>query len=82
MSGSTGASDVVGGSTSEAAQASDLVAVQTSGTHVGTPSGAFGFFWNGAVLSFQAGIAFIATADLYAALNASPTASALLSWSD
>lgn len=82
MSGTSGAADIVGGSTSESAQASDLMSVETAGTHVGTPAAPFGFWWNGAMLSFQTGISFIATPDLYAALNAASIAVSLITWSN
>jgi len=82
MSGSIGAVDIAGGDTSDSATAVSLEAVQTPSTHVGTAGGPLGFFWNGCVLQFQTGIPFIATPDLYAALNASPTAAALITWSD
>ena len=82
MSGAIGATDIVNGDLSDGAAASDLVAVQTASTHVGTPSAPILFFWNGCMLQLPTGVAFIATADLYAALNSSSTASPLISWSD
>jgi hypothetical protein len=82
MSGSIGADVVTGGSTSDQAGIATVEAIQTSGTHAGTPAGPFGFFWLGSMLSFQTGVPFIATPDLYAALNASTTASELITWGD
>jgi len=82
MSGSIGADVVVGGDTSDAAGITTLEAVQEASTHVGAFSQPIGFFFNGSMLQYQTNVPFIATSDLYAAINASSTASALVTWSD
>lgn len=76
----SGAVDVAAGNTSDQATSAALIAVETASTHVGTPTASFGFFFQGQSMFFPYNIPFIATPDLYAALNASSTAAALITW--
>lgn len=83
MSGSSGTTIVMpGDNTIDVGTLANVEAVQTAGTHVGTPNISFPFAFNGATLNFLANEPFIADAKLYAALNASATATANITWSN
>jgi hypothetical protein len=53
--------------------------VQTANTHVGTPTSPFSTVYNGAVIQYPVGIAFIADIGLYNSLVAS---GAPVTWND
>ena len=65
----------------EAAQAL-AEAAQPGVTHEATVNVAFPFSYNNCIISYFAGQQIIADAGLYAALNASPTALANITWND
>lgn len=67
-----GATMVAGGSMSDTATAAQLMALQTPGTHVGTPTDYFTLTYHGQTISFRPGVAFIADPLEYAALAGSP----------
>ncbi len=67
------------GTTAEQPTTANVIAVQGSNTHVGTPGANFSFAYAGQMLSFYLASPFIADAGLYAALNA---ASANVVWSN
>jgi len=78
---SGGAIDV-NGELGENLTVASVEAVQTSGTHVGTPSAPFTFVFNGQTLTFLINTPFIANSALYTAINASSTAAGLVTWSN
>ena len=59
-----------------------LVPMQGTATHVGTPATPFSMTYNGCLIAFVAGQAFIADAGLYGAIMAAPDASAAVVWSN
>jgi hypothetical protein len=73
---------ITAGTMSYGTTASNLEAVQSSGTHVGTPSSDFTLAFGSYTVSFRSGVPFIADAALYAAVNASPVAAANIAWAD
>jgi hypothetical protein len=65
----------------EAAQALDESTLGIT-THTGTVNAPFSFSYNGCILSYSTFEIIIADLGLYAALNASPTATANLTWNN
>ena len=78
----SGATVDIGGVIVSGDTTAQLTVVETANTHVGLPSANFLFAFNGALLTFISGQPFIADATLYAAINASSTASALVTWAN
>ncbi len=79
---STTSVEVAGGIVSPQVTVALLEAAQTSGTHVGTSSADFSLQWGGGTVEYRVNQVFIADALLYAAINASTTASANITWAD
>jgi hypothetical protein len=83
MSGTTSSASVVlNGTISDVASLAQTEAVQTSGTHVGTPSNDFTLAYGACTLSFRKAVPFIADTALYTALNASTVAVANIAWAN
>lgn len=66
----SGANLVTGGETGDAATITQLVAIETLGTHAGTPNYAANVSFNGQLIVLLSGVPFIAEPGQFVAINA------------